>query len=216
LLWHLHPPARSGVEMSLLPDRRVRDDWFDGHVPASVDIDPQAYVESAYSFALCRAERAHAVRIARAAHLYSSTIFDVGTNGEVSVGPFAMLNGARLVCEARIEIGAYAAISWNVVIMDSYRLPCDPARRGALIEQAGAPLHRLVDPALAAQPVRLHDNVWLGFDVCVLPGVTIGEGSVVGARSVVCNDVPAYTLVAGNPARAVRELPRPARNPEAP
>lgn len=199
---------------SLLPDRRVRDDWFDGQVPGCVDIDPQAYVESAYSFALCRAERAHAVRIERAAHVYSSTILDVGTRGEVSIGPFAMLNGARLVCEARIEIGAYAAISWNVMIMDSYRLPRDPERRRVLIERAGAPLHCLVDSELAAEPVRLHDNVWLGFDVCVLPGVTIGEGSVVGARSVVCGDVPAYTLVAGNPARPVRELPRPIRTRE--
>ena len=202
--------------MSLLSDRRVRDDWFEGLVPACVDIDPQAYVESAYSFAVCRAERAHAVRIERAAHLYSATIFDVGARGVVSVGPFAMLNGVRLVCESRIEIGAYAAISWNVVIMDSYRLPRDPSSRRALIERAGVPLHQLVDPALAAQPVVLHDNVWLGFDVCVLPGVTIGEGSVVGARSVVCSDVPAYTLMAGNPARPVRELPRPACNPEAP
>ena len=195
--------------MSVLSDRRVQGDWFDGVVPASVDIDPEAYVESAYSFALCRAEREHAVRIERAAHVYSSTIFDIGARGEVAIGPFAMLNGARLVCEARIDIGAYAAISWNVVIMDSYRVPHDPALRRALIERSHGPLLRMVDPGVAAAPVRLHDNVWLGFDVCVLPGVTIGEGSVVGARSVVCSDVPPYTLVAGNPARPVRELPRP-------
>jgi len=197
--------------MSLLPDRRVRDDWFHGLVPQCVDIDPQAYLESAYSFALCRAERAHAVRIERAAHVYSSSLFDLGTNAEVSIGPFAMLNGARLICESQITIGAHVLISWNVVIMDSYRLPPDPARRRALIERASAPLHRMVDPALPAAPVHLRDNVWLGFDVCVLPGVTIGEGSVVGARSVVCGDVSPYTLVAGNPARPVRDLPRPPR-----
>jgi acetyltransferase-like isoleucine patch superfamily enzyme len=197
------------MTMSLLPNRRVQDDWFDGIVPLCVDVDPQAHVESAYTFALCRAEREHSVRVGRAAHIYSSTLFDIGALGSVEVGAFAMLNGVRLVCEARIEIGAYAAISWNVVIMDSYRVSRDPARRRALIERAGAPLHRLLDTEAPARPVRLHDNVWLGFDVCVLPGVTIGEGSVVGARSVVCSDVPAYTLVAGNPARPVRELARP-------
>jgi acetyltransferase-like isoleucine patch superfamily enzyme len=47
---------------------------------------------------------------------------------------------------------------------------------------------------------------WIGFDVCVLPGVTIGEGAIVGARSVVAGDVPPYTVVAGNPARVVRRL----------
>lgn len=201
--------------MSVLPDRRVRDDWFDGVVPACVDVDPQAHIESTFSFVACRARVAHAVQIGRAAHVYSATIFDVGERGVVKVGPFAMLNGARLVCESRIEIGAYAAISWNVMLMDSYRLPTDPARRRAFVERARGPLHALVDPDAPAQPICLRDNVWLGFDVCVLPGVTIGEGSVVGAGSVVCGDVPAYTLVAGNPARPVRELPRPA-NAEAP
>jgi acetyltransferase-like isoleucine patch superfamily enzyme len=192
----------------LRSDRRVPDDWFDGVVPHSVDIATDAHVESAYSFAICRARAAHAVRIGPSAHIYSSTIFDVGEHGAVEIGAYAMLNGARLVCESRIEIGAYAAISWNVMIMDSYRVPSDPERRRELAVRSHGPLHRLLDPHAPAQPVRLRDNVWLGFDVCVLPGVTIGEGSVVGARSVVCSDVPAYTLVAGNPARPVRELPR--------
>lgn len=200
--------------MSLLADRRVLHDWFDGVVPACVDVDQEAHIESAYSFAVCRARAEHAVQIGRAAHVYSSTIFDVGERGVVRVGPFAMLNGARLVCESRIEIGAYAAISWNVMLMDSYRLPLDPARRRSVVERARGPLHALVDPDAPAQPICLHDNVWLGFDVCVLPGVTIGEGSVVGAGSVVCSDVPEYTLVAGNPARPVRELPRPSAHPE--
>jgi acetyltransferase-like isoleucine patch superfamily enzyme len=195
--------------MRLLANRRLQDDWFDGPVPACVDIDAQAYVESAFSFELCRARAEHAVQIERFAHIYSYAIFDIGERGTVRIGPYAMLNGARLVCESRIEIGAHAAISWNVVLMDSYRLPIDPARRRALIEHATGPVHALLDPALPARPIRLHDNVWLGFDVCVLPGVTIGEGSVVGARSVVCSDVPAYTVVAGNPARPIRELSRP-------
>jgi acetyltransferase-like isoleucine patch superfamily enzyme len=196
--------------MALLANRRVQGDWYDGVVPACVDIDPQAYVESAFTFVACRALHAHAVQIDKAAHVYSSSIFDVGPGGSIRIGEFAMLNGARLICESQIEIGAYAAISWNVVLMDSYRVPLDPSQRRMLIEQAGHPAHALTDPAAPARPIRLQDNVWLGFDVCVLPGVTIGEGSVVGARSVVCNDVPPYTVVAGNPARIIRQLPRPA------
>jgi acetyltransferase-like isoleucine patch superfamily enzyme len=195
--------------MALLADRRVQGDWFDGIVPACVEVDGDAHIESAFTFIACRARTAGAVQIGKAAHIYSSSIFDVGPYGRVQIGEYAMLNGARLICEARIQIGAYAAISWNVVLMDSYRVPFDPVQRGKLLEQAGHPSHAFTDPSAPARPIRLEDNVWLGFDVCVLPGVTIGEGSVVGARSVVCSDVPPYTVVAGNPARVVRVLQRP-------
>jgi acetyltransferase-like isoleucine patch superfamily enzyme len=55
-------------------------------------------------------------------------------------------------------------------------------------------------------PVRVGDNVWIGDHATVLKGVTIGENSVVAARAVVTRDVPANVIVAGNPARVVREL----------
>ena len=67
--------------------------------------------------------------------------------------------------------------------------------------------HPVVPPVeTSAKPITVHSNVWIGFDSCVLPGVRIGEGAVVGARSVVTQDVPPYTVVAGNPARVVRRL----------
>lgn len=55
-------------------------------------------------------------------------------------------------------------------------------------------------------PIRVCRRAWLGFGVTVLKGVTIGEGAVVGAMSVVTKDVPPYAVVAGNPARIVRML----------
>jgi acetyltransferase-like isoleucine patch superfamily enzyme len=54
------------------------------------------------------------------------------------------------------------------------------------------------------RPVRIGSNAWIGFEACLLPGVAVGEGAIVGARSVVAEDVPAYTVVAGNPARVIR------------
>lgn len=193
--------------MALSSDRRVPHDWFDGAVPACVDLDPEAYLESAFCFSACRCERQSAVRIARGAHVYSSTIFDLGPRADVEIGECALLNGARLICESSIRIGAHATISWNVVFMDCYRLPSAPEERRPLLLAAGHDLP-IVDPRVPARPIILEDNVWIGFDVCVLPGVTIGEGSVVGARSVVTSDVPAYTIAAGNPARPIRTLPR--------
>ncbi|HSF81628.1 MAG TPA: sugar O-acetyltransferase [Anaerolineales bacterium] len=57
-----------------------------------------------------------------------------------------------------------------------------------------------------AKPVVVEDNVWLGGGAILLPGVRIGRNAVVGAGAVVSRDVPANTVVAGNPARVIREL----------
>lgn len=56
------------------------------------------------------------------------------------------------------------------------------------------------------QPVHIKDNVWIGSRCIILPGVTIGEGSTIGAGSVVTKDIPAYTLACGNPARIIKQL----------
>lgn len=66
-----------------------------------------------------------------------------------------------------------------------------------------------VMPALAELPYRgdtvVGNDVWIGYDALVMPGVTIGNGAIVSARSVVVADVPAYTVMGGNPARPIRQ-----------
>lgn len=57
-----------------------------------------------------------------------------------------------------------------------------------------------------ARPITIGNNVWIGAQVCVLPGVTIGDNCVVGAGSVVNRDIPAGSLAVGNPCRVVRKL----------
>lgn len=57
---------------------------------------------------------------------------------------------------------------------------------------------------LNIQPVTIEDDVWIGGRVCILPGVTIGHGSVIGACAVVSKDVPPYSVVVGNPGRVVK------------
>jgi acetyltransferase-like isoleucine patch superfamily enzyme len=56
------------------------------------------------------------------------------------------------------------------------------------------------------KPVVIEDNVWIGRAAIIMPGVTIGEGSIVAAGAVVMSDVPPNTLVLGNPARQIRKL----------
>lgn len=61
------------------------------------------------------------------------------------------------------------------------------------------------DRPLQTKPVLIRENAWLGEGVCVLPGVTIGRNVVVGANSVVTKDIPDNTIVAGNPARPIKQ-----------
>lgn len=68
------------------------------------------------------------------------------------------------------------------------------------------PEERVRGPELA-RPVRIEPRAWIGGATVVLPGVTIGEGSTVGAGSVVTRDVPARVVAAGNPCRVIRALP---------
>ena len=112
-------------------------------------------------------------------------------HGAVVLGAHCLiLPGVRIQSAARIEIGDDCMIAAGAYITD-------------------ADWHGLYDRTHeggARAPVVLGNNVWIGEGACVLKGVTIGENSVVGARAVVAEDVPANVVVAGNPARVVKEL----------
>jgi maltose O-acetyltransferase len=56
----------------------------------------------------------------------------------------------------------------------------------------------------AEEPVIICDDVWIGGRVTILPGVTVGRGSIIGAGAVVTKDVPPYSIVGGNPANVIR------------
>ncbi|HEY4010162.1 MAG TPA: acyltransferase [Acidobacteriaceae bacterium] len=95
-----------------------------------------------------------------------------------------------------VTIGRYCRISQGVVMMDAPGHPANPIPR-----QQG---RRAPDEDV--RPIVIGDNVWIGRGAMILPGVTIGEGSVVAAGSVVMSSVSPNALIAGNPARQVKTL----------
>jgi acetyltransferase-like isoleucine patch superfamily enzyme len=181
-------------------------DWYPGTLPENVVVDETAYIETTFSFTLFRSRQPRAVTIGRGASTYLGTMFDAGPRARIQIGEYALIHGARIICDAEIEIGAYSLISWNVVLMDSYRVPFDRAERRIELERVAQRRPRAFAADVPARPIHIGRNVWIGFDACVLPGVTVGEGAVIGARSVVTEDVPAYAVVAGNPAQVIRRL----------
>lgn len=113
---------------------------------------------------------------------------DFGQN--IHLGKNVFINsGARFQDQGGIYIGDNCLLGHNAVIT-TLNHELAPERRHITV------------PA----PVRLGDGVWLGANVTVLPGVTIGDYAVVAAGAVVTKDVPARTIVAGVPAREVRKI----------
>jgi acetyltransferase-like isoleucine patch superfamily enzyme len=186
--------------------RTLSWDWYPGEIPDNVDVDETAYIETTFSFYLFRSRRERAVRIGRGASTYLGTMFDAGADAVITIGDFALVHGARIICDSEVTIGDYALISWNVVIMDTYRAPLSARARRLALEQLASNREGSLGLRRDVKPVRIERNVWIGFDTCILPGVTIGEGAIVGARSVVNEDVPAYAIVAGNPAKVIRRF----------
>jgi len=99
----------------------------------------------------------------------------------------------------RITVGRHCHISTGVAILDSPGHPLDPVAR-----REGKPAMRE-----DVRPVVIEDDAWIGQRAIILPGVTIGRGSVVAAGSVVMTSVPPNVLVAGNPARQFRMIVQP-------
>lgn len=193
-------------------EQKLEWDWYPGTIPQNVILDDTAYCETTFSFYLYRSRLENGVQYGRGASTYLGTMFDVGPCGRVKLGEYALVHGAWIICDSEILIGDYALISWNVVLMDTYRVPLSVPERRRELELASTRESRLTCADIPAKPIRIERNVWIGFDACVLPGVTIGEGAVVGAKSVVTENIPPFTIVAGNPARVIRPLARKERS----
>lgn len=104
--------------------------------------------------------------------------------------------GIWFSCVGEIEIGEAVLMSHNILIADSYHEYHDPAR--AIIDQ----------PMAEPKAVKVENGCYLGAHVAILAGVTVGEGSFVGANAVLTQSVPPNSVVAGNPARVIRRLDR--------
>src|SRR5437016_1843924 len=188
-------------------DRYVEGDWWPDPIPGNVEFGEGFYCETAQIFRKLRSKKLRAVIIGDHVSCYAGCSFAIGPNGHCRIGDFTLLNGALIMAEDRIEIGSHCLVSWNVGIADSDFHPLAPAQR--LVDaKALAPFYknRPERPKLVTSPVIIADNVWIGMNATILKGVTIGENSVVAAGSVVSKSVPSNTVVAGNPAVAVRQL----------
>jgi acetyltransferase-like isoleucine patch superfamily enzyme len=113
-------------------------------------------------------------------------------NAVLTIGDDFGMTGGSIVCEERLTIGNRVTIGANSILTDTDFHPIDYQLRQT----------NPTDGKTA--PIVIEDDVFIGMNVLVLKGVTIGARSVVGAGSVVTRDVPADSVVAGNPANVIR------------
>jgi acetyltransferase-like isoleucine patch superfamily enzyme len=111
----------------------------------------------------------------------------------VSIGENCQISeGVTLIAFDKIRIGDDVIIAPEVYIQTANHIFIDPTKT---IREQG----------YMCAPIVIEDDVWLGFRAIVLPGVTIGQGSVVAANAVVTKDVKPYSVVGGVPARLIKK-----------
>jgi maltose O-acetyltransferase len=110
-----------------------------------------------------------------------------------------------------IFLGSNITMNFNVTILDIRKVTIGDnvmIGPGTLITSVGHPLSpkgRREHQAFA-KPVNIENDVWIGGNVVILPGINIGRGSVIGAGSVVTKDIPAFSVAVGSPARVIKTI----------
>ena len=121
---------------------------------------------------------------------YARSVYTTFAGGRLEIGNRTFINyGGDISATKLVKIGADCMIGTHAIIIDNA-------------------FHDLTDRHIRpeARPVIIHDGVWIGNRAIILPGVTIGEKSVIGAGSVVTMNIPPQSLAAGNPARVIKTL----------
>jgi acetyltransferase-like isoleucine patch superfamily enzyme len=171
--------------------RTFPHDWFPQPLPENIQIGVRSWVYSSFAFLHYRSRQPCGVRIGHDTGIYNGTFFDVDVEGEVIVGDYCTLVGPIICVNSRVSIADYVFIAHEVTIADHFAAAPPDAKRSTGF-------------ANSSSEISIGEGAWIGARAVVLPGARIGPWAVVGAGCVVGCDVPAFSVVAGNPACRVR------------
>ncbi|MFT5435901.1 MAG: acetyltransferase-like isoleucine patch superfamily enzyme [Ulvibacter sp.] len=131
-------------------------------------------------------------------------------NGVITVGDRTFIGGGLFVSINNISIGNDVLVSWGCTFMDNnaHSVNWEERKDDVLEWKRGIEENKVGAykkwAHVTSAPIVIKDRAWIGFDVVILKGVTIGKEAVVGSRSVVTKDVPDYAIVGGNPAKIIK------------
>jgi len=153
------------------------------------------------------------LEIGYGSHIFSS--FNIlKESAKIVIGNNCQLGAVNFICAENIIVGNDVLMAWGITIMDNDSHSIEWENRRNDIKQCYEDY--LLDKNnfiknkdwtnVKTKKIIIEDKVWIGFNSTVLKGVSIGEGAVIGANSVVVSNIPAWTVAAGNPARVIRKI----------
>lgn len=144
-------------------------------------------------------------------HCTIAALLQAFYGGKISIGKNTYIGPNSIIqSKESVVVGENVIIANSVLIVDNNNHPTDPAMRLKMSACEDFMNDELWSWKYAeSKPIIIEDNVWIGRDSRILKGVTVGKGSIVALGAVVTKDVPPYTIVAGNPAKVVKQLERP-------
>lgn len=156
------------------------------------------------------------ITIGKECLIKSSFTFET-VNGEIIIGNNVHIGGAHFICRSAITIEDDVTMAWGIIIYDhnSHSINWEQRKNDNIQcyrdykNHNGNNIKNKNWEHVQSKPILICSKAWIGFDVTILKGVSIGEGAIIGAKSVVTKNVPAWTVVAGNPATVVKILKQP-------
>ena len=188
----------------LEPGAQLPDDWFKGRIPANVVAGEGTVIDSSFCFKHYYSKQDVGLRVGRGTTIWRASLA-ADENAVIEIGDHCYIANASLVCSERIEIGSRVMIAGGVTIADSDVHPLAPAARLADTVALSPVGDRGKRPRIETRPIRIEDDVWIGYNATILKGVTVGRGALVGPGALVLRDVPPGAEVAGNPAVVVNQ-----------
>jgi acetyltransferase-like isoleucine patch superfamily enzyme len=179
--------------------KKIEGDWYNFPIPINIEVGENTVIDSSSCFKKYFSQLPTGLKVGSNVTLQSPAL-GIEKNGYVEIGDYSYLSSACIAAYDKVIIGKYVFIAGGVTIVDTDFHPLDPATRmldTVAVSTIGDKSRR---PKFDTAPVVIEDDVWIGYNATILKGVTIGKGSVIEPGAVVSKNVPAGSIVSGNPA----------------
>lgn len=180
-----------------------------------INLSKNSYYDQTFDIDLRNPKKGHIYLETEEQSVLGGTYIFEKESGHIAIGKRTHIGASTFISIEEITIGDDVTIAWDCLFYDhnSHSVDWNQRKNDTLQELADVSnglsmIHNKNWNVVKSAPIHIQDKVWIGVGCKILKGVTIGEGAVVAAGSVVVKDVEPWTMVGGNPAGEIRKLPK--------